>query len=230
MRSAAFVVSALSDIAANGRQAQHRSSSDLSGIPHAGSSPDRLQTRFRPRPTSPCVAAPLRGRECSRLLPRRWSRSRITVQAAPRVSDVHRGSSGPWLPGRFSGPARSALTRATSAPRQTTRLLGPIAGPSRQSQRAPNSLWQSPHPVPSPVSRVIPATAWDDAVIAGAAFSQSPRARRSLHPLRPSLTGQRHEAAVVVSCCGLGVFLTQLRPGLSRPSSHRSGRPVPRRL
>jgi hypothetical protein len=114
-------VAALSGIVANGHQAIHFVSSAPSKIPHGGFSPVRLQTRLRQRPPSQAYRRRLIGRHCSYLHPRRLFRRRTCVQAAPKISDQNRGSSGPWLPNRLYCPAGSSLTMATSAPLCATR-------------------------------------------------------------------------------------------------------------
>jgi len=123
IRPMTSIVSALSSIVANGYQTLHFVSSAPSKIPYGGFSPVRLQTHLTPRPPSPAYPRPLIGRHCRYLRPRRWFRSRTCVQAAPKTSDHDRGSSGPWLPGRFYCPAGSSLTMATSAPLSATRRL-----------------------------------------------------------------------------------------------------------
>ena len=122
-RSMASIVSALSGIVANGHQTMPLISSAPSKIPYGGFSPVRLQTRFMPRPPSRPVPGPLIGRHRSYLRPQRLIRSRTCVQAAPRVSDLNHGSSGPWLPSRLYCPAGSSLTMATSAPLPAIRRL-----------------------------------------------------------------------------------------------------------
>ena len=122
-RSMASIVSALSGIVANGHQTMPLVSSAPSKIPYGGFSPVRLQTRFMPRPPSRPVPGPLIGRHRSYLRPQRLIRSRTCVQAAPRVSDLNHGSSGPWLPSRLYCPAGSSLTMATSAPLPAIRRL-----------------------------------------------------------------------------------------------------------
>ena len=114
-------VAALSGIVANGHQAIHFVSSAPSKIPYGGFSPVRLQTRLTPRPPSRACQRLLIGRHCWYLHPRRLTRNRTSVQAAPKTSDHNRGSSGPWLPDRLYCPARSLLTMATSAPLLVTR-------------------------------------------------------------------------------------------------------------
>jgi hypothetical protein len=116
-------VSALSSIVANGHQTLHFVSSAPSKIPYGGFSPVRLQTRLLPRPPSSAYTHRLIGRPCRYLRPRRWFRSGTCVQAAPRISDLDHGSSGPWLPSRLCCPAGSWLTMATSAPLPATRRL-----------------------------------------------------------------------------------------------------------
>jgi hypothetical protein len=114
-------VAALSGIVANGHQAIHFVSPAPSKIPYGGFSPVRLQTHLTPRPPSPAYRRRLIGRHYSYLHPRRLFRNRTCVQAAPKISDQNRGSSGPWLPSRLYCPAGSSLTMATSAPRSATR-------------------------------------------------------------------------------------------------------------
>jgi len=114
-------VAALSGIVANGHQAIHFVSSAPSKIPYGGFSPVRLQTRLTQRPPSRACRRRLIGRHCSYLHPQRLIRNRTCVQAAPKTSDLNRGSSGPWLPDRLYCPARSSLTMATCAPRSATR-------------------------------------------------------------------------------------------------------------
>ena len=109
-------VSALSGVVAKGHQAMHFVSSTPSKIPYGGFSPVRLQTHFTPRPPSHVLLLLLIGRHWRLLYPRRWFRIGTCVQAAPRISNPHRESSGPWLPFRFYCPAGSLLTMATSAP------------------------------------------------------------------------------------------------------------------
>ena len=116
-------VAALSGIVANGHQAIHFVSSAPSKIPYGGFSPVRLQTRLMQRPPSQTYRRRLIGRHCPYLHPRRLIRSRTCVQAAPKISDQNRGSSGPWLPNRLYCPAGSSLNMATSAPLQATRRL-----------------------------------------------------------------------------------------------------------
>ena len=114
-------VAALSGIVANGHQTLHFVSSAPSKIPYGGFSPVRLQTRLTPRPPSRAYPRLLIGRHCSYLHPRRLTRNRTRVQAAPKISDVNRESSGPWLPSRLFCPSGSSLTMATSAPLSATR-------------------------------------------------------------------------------------------------------------
>ena len=109
-------VAALSGGVANGHQAIHFVSSAPSKIPYGGFSPVRLQTRLMPRPPSLACQRLLIGRHCRYLVSRRFIRSGSCDQAAPRISDHDRGSSGPWLPTRLYCPSRSLLTMATSAP------------------------------------------------------------------------------------------------------------------
>jgi len=116
-------VAALSGIVANGHRAMHFVSSAPSKIPYGGFSPVRLQTHLTPRPPSRAGQRLLIGRHGSYLHPRRLFRSRTRVQAAPKISDLNCGSSGPWLPNRLYCPAGSSLTMATSAPLLVTRRL-----------------------------------------------------------------------------------------------------------
>jgi hypothetical protein len=123
IRPATSSVSALSGVVANGCQAIHFVSSAPSKIPYGGFSPVRLQTHLTPRPPSPACQRRLRGRHCRYLRAQRVIRSRPCGQAVPSTSDHDHGSSGPWLPDRFSCPASSSLTMATSAPLSATQRL-----------------------------------------------------------------------------------------------------------
>jgi hypothetical protein len=114
------MVSALSSIVANSHQTLHVVSPTPSKIPYGGFSPVRLQTHLTPRPPSRAQPRLLIGRHCSYLDLRRWVRSRSCDQAAPKTSDLNRGSSGPWLPSWLYCPAGSSLTMATSAPLHAT--------------------------------------------------------------------------------------------------------------
>ena len=122
-RSVTSDVSALSGIVANGHQTMHLVSPIPSKIPYGGFSPVRLQTRFRPRPPSRAGHCTFIGRHRGDLQSQRLIRSRSCDQSAPRPSDIHRESSGPWLPNRLSCPVGSSLTMATSAPLSATRRL-----------------------------------------------------------------------------------------------------------
>jgi hypothetical protein len=122
-RSMASNVSALSSIVANGHQTLHPVSSAPSKIPYGGFSLGTASNPLPPRPPSPTILGRLIGRHRSYLHLRRLIRSRTCVQAAPKISDPNRGSSGPWLPSRFCCPAGSSLTMATSAPLSAIRRL-----------------------------------------------------------------------------------------------------------
>jgi hypothetical protein len=123
-------VSTLSSCVAKSHQAIHFVSSAPSKIPYGGFSPVRLQTRFKPRPSSWASHRQLIGRHCLYLRSRHWFRSRTRVQAAPRTSDPDHGSNGPWLPNRLCCPVGSSLTMAISAPLMASRWLMVYAHPA----------------------------------------------------------------------------------------------------
>ena len=231
-RPVASSVSALSSIVANGHQTLHFVSSAPSEIPYGGFSPVRLQTRLTPRPPSRTCPRPLIGRHCRYLVSRRFVRSRSCDQSAPRTSDHDRESSGPWLPVRLYCPVGSSLTMATSAPLSAAQRIMVYAARLRDQPASPTEGPQftlpilAPHAVaPTPV---VPATACDNAFVAGSAFATFGRARQPQGPTSSGPRGSFNEAAAFTSCYGLGAcsprsgqgFYDRASMGRVTPRSH----------
>ena len=106
-------VAALSGIVPNGHQTLYFVSSAPSKIPYGGFSQHRLHTRLTRRPPSQMYPRLLIGRHSSYLQLQRLIRNRTRVQAAPKISDLNREFSGPWLLNRLCCPAGSSLIMAT---------------------------------------------------------------------------------------------------------------------
>ena len=197
IRSMTSYVSTLSGCVANGHQAIPSFPPPPLKFRTAGFPSVRLQTCLMPRPPSKALCHPLIGRHCLCSCPRLYFRIGTCVQAEPRNTNPDHRSSGPWLPDRLYCPAGSSLTMATSAPLSATGGLC-IMTPSRGSNPPAAEGPQFTLPIRShhAVARtpVIPATACDDAFVAGNAFATSALARQSQFPPFRS-SGLRNEAA-----------------------------------
>src|SRR5437899_6317857 len=180
IRLMASSVSALSGFVANGHQAIHFVSSAPSKIPYGGFSPVRLQTRLTPRPSSQACPRLLIGRHVGISF---LSVLSVVGLATKRHRELLTTTAGPVALGSPAGCIVRPARRLLWPHLRLCRLLGglwiipPGCGTNPPATEGPQFTLSVPSPHAVVRTPVVPATAFNDFLVAGAAFATSVPAR-----------------------------------------------------